>query len=196
MNDQIKEQVSALMDDELSAHEAQQTLRRLQQDDELQKQWSRYHLIGDVLKGEVAPVNIDQVAARISAQLADEPAIIATPKRDKMLPHNSTWFRAVAGAGLAASVAALAVVTAPYFMSQDSEGMQLADGGAAATQVYEKRPAARWKNLTEPSVQSRLNSYLVDHSEYVSPGGVGGVAPYATFVGYDADADTDADTNQ
>jgi sigma-E factor negative regulatory protein RseA len=176
------------MDDELSPQEAQNTLRQLQQNEELQQQWSRYHLIGDVMKGETPQLNSAQTCAKISALIAEEPAIIAVPKRKPLLPQNSTWFRAVAGAGLAASVAALAVVTAPYFMGPDSgDAMQLADGSNAATSTYEKRPAARWKNLSEPSEQSRLNGYLVEHGEYVSPGGVGGTVPYSTFVDYDAD---------
>jgi sigma-E factor negative regulatory protein RseA len=188
MNDQNREQISALMDDELSTQEAHDTLLRLQQDEELQQKWSRYHLIGDVMKGETPQVNSAEAAARISALIAEEPAIIAAPKRKPLLPQNSTWFRAVAGAGLAASVAALAVITAPYFMTPGSgDGMQLAEGSKAATSTYEKRSTARWKNLSEPAEQSRLNSYLVEHGEYVSPGGVGGTAPYATFVDYDAD---------
>ncbi len=188
MNDQSREQVSALMDDELSTQEAQQTLRQLQQDQELRQQWSRYHLIGDVMKGETPQVNAAQTAARISALIAEEPAIIAIPKRRPLLPQNSVWFRAMAGAGLAASVAALAVITAPYFLTTDTgKALQLADSGKAAVSTYEQRPAARWKNLSEPAVQSRLNGYLVEHGEYAAPGGVGGVVPYSTFVEYETE---------
>lgn len=187
MNDQNREQMSALMDDELSTHELKNGLQQLQQNLELQQQWSRYHLIGDIMKGDKAQAGITPIAARISAQVAEEPAIISAPKRKPLLPQNPNWFRAAAGAGLAASVAALAVVTMPYFVTPaPGERQQLVDSNVTTAPTYVKANVARWKNLSEPDVQSRLNDYLAEHGEYVSPSGVGGVVPYATFVEYDA----------
>ena len=51
---------------------------------------------------------------------------------------------------------------------------------------YVERAGTRWKNLAQPTVESKLNRYLVNHSEYATQAGVGGVTPYATFVGYDS----------
>ena len=63
MSDRLNEQLSALLDGELSAGEAELLLRRLDRDAELRGTLSRYTLIGDALRvtrleaaGEAAPV--------------------------------------------------------------------------------------------------------------------------------------------
>ncbi len=188
MSEKIYEQVSALLDDELPSKETSETLSQLRERDDLQQQWNRFHLIGDVMRGEALQVNASDIAPRVRASLKEEPAIIAAPKVKTLLQQGPLWIRTLAGAGLAASVAALAVITAPYFFGPGTgDGAQMAANTPAVSSPYAERPGMRWKNLQEPAVESRLNGYLVEHSEYAaSPGGVGGVIPYATFVGYDA----------
>ena len=47
-----RQQLSALMDGELSPDEARFLLRRLQHDEELGSTWERWQLCGDVLRGD------------------------------------------------------------------------------------------------------------------------------------------------
>ncbi len=186
MSEKIYEQVSALLDEELPSKETAEILSQLREREDLQEQWNRFHLIGDVMRGEALQVNAFDIASRVRTSLKDEPAIIAAPKVKTLLQQGPLWIRTLAGAGLAASVAALAVITAPYFLGS-GDALQMASNTPAVSSPYAERPGTRWKNLQEPAVESRLNGYLVEHSEYAaSPGGVGGVIPYATFVGYDA----------
>jgi hypothetical protein len=55
------------------------------------------------------------------------------------------------------------------------------------SEQYVERAGTRWKNLAQPTVESKLNRYLVNHSEYATQTAVRGVTPYATFVGYDGE---------
>lgn len=206
MTDKIREQLSALLDDELSATESARLLDQLGQSRELRNQWDRYHLIGDVLRGETLHVSSKQIAERVRERIEMEPAIIAAPKpQSNASPAASKqrasvqWLKPAAGVALAASVAAVTVVSLPQ-LTGDSD---VSDNGIliASTQpinppvqlvssdrssAYSRGSSMRWKNLSEPQIESKLNGYLVDHNEYAAPGGMNGVLPYATFVSYDA----------
>jgi len=218
MTDTMREQISALLDSELSGQEIDQTIDRLNGQDELRETWGRYHLIGDVIRGETQGGVHPDVAEQVRQQLASEPAILAAPKPKR---SHVEW---ISGAALAASVAVLAVMVAPQLLNPESETpshiaafdtketvVHYPSSLSASPQSYRfvnsalpprqlpatmNRPNARWytqpsrgtrwKNLSQPAMQSKLNSYLVDHSEYAIQGRMKGVVPYATFVGYDA----------
>ena len=191
-SDKINEQISALLDDELNAREAESVLTRLRDRDELQQKWERYHLIGDVMRGEKIQAEVSKTAARVQEQVAQEPAIIAAPQQKRAeTQERSRWLRMAAGAGLAASVAAVAVVTMPYLTGSGIDGgaepFAVAEQKVQPPVQYVRSGGTRWKNLSQPAIESKLNGYLVEHSEYASPGGVGGVIPYATYVSYDVD---------
>jgi sigma-E factor negative regulatory protein RseA len=189
MSDRVGEQVSALLDEELSPQEAATVLNRLSEREDLRLQWGRYHLIGDVMRGEMTQTDGFRMRQQISERLAAEPAIIAAPKRKVRAGSTRRWIQIGAGAGLAASVAVLTIVMSPEVSQLSSpDAPQVATITAptpSAPVIYVQQPGIRWKNLSEPTVESQLNDYLIDHSEYASPAGIGGVIPYATFVGYD-----------
>jgi len=185
-----REQVSALIDDELSPQDIDRTLRLLSEDDQHREAWARYHLIGDVIRGEHVFDPAGDIADRIRAQLESEPAIIATPRRDKQDSGKSRqarahWLKPAVGLAAVASVVALTLFSLPDVREQTSPG-NLRVASAPPTVIYQTGTGMRWKNLSEPGVESKLNQYLVDHSEYASPGGISGVLPYATFVSYDS----------
>ena len=50
----MKEQLSALMDDQLDGAECDGCLRRLKDDEALRADWELYHLIGDAIRGTPA----------------------------------------------------------------------------------------------------------------------------------------------
>lgn len=77
-----KEQISALMDGDLSDAEV---LNELEMDSDLQDTWGRYHLIGDAMRGDL-PVNLQlDLSDSIMAVLEDEPTILA-PKPVETAP--------------------------------------------------------------------------------------------------------------
>jgi hypothetical protein len=44
--------------------------------------------------------------------------------------------------------------------------------------------ATRW-DVKEPETESTLNAFLVEHNEFASSSGIGGMMPYVRVVGYD-----------
>lgn len=97
----MKEQISALIDDDLETEGASHLLNSMRNSQHMRKTWSEYQLIGDVLRGE--PVMASDLTSKIMQQITQEPVVFAPqPSRVK-----SAWQHPLA---VAASVAAVAVV--------------------------------------------------------------------------------------
>ena len=204
MTDKLNEQVSALLDNELSDQEASSVLAKISQNQELRQKWERYHMIGDVMRGESINIEASAISERVKQQIDLEPAIISIPEKSRSKTWKSNWIKPAAGAALAASVATVVVLNAPGFIGTSETAQPLTAANintpppkqfVTVANVNKVVPApvstqsvtgTRWKNLKEPSLESRLNSYLVNHSEYAAPGTGFRVMPYATFVGYDS----------
>lgn len=179
MTDRIKEQLSAFLDGELPEPESALLLKRLERDDELRGALSRYSLIGAVLRSDGDVPAARQVAARVSAAIAREPAqgVIGIRWRDRR-----TLARSLAGLGVAASVASVAVLLAPGF------GTQLASEPAAVVAQQAEAPVVPVSAIDEAAEgagptyttppagdaagglpPAELANYLVAHYGYASP---------------------------
>jgi sigma-E factor negative regulatory protein RseA len=100
MNEQIHEQLSALMDGELERDQARFLLKRIATDDSLPLRWSRYHVTRQTLRRqEVMIVSgfADSVMARIDLEAG-------------VRTSGGHWLRWGAGSAIAASVAVAALV--------------------------------------------------------------------------------------
>jgi len=104
MNDTTPEQLSALMDGELSRDELRFLLRRVESDAGLAQRWSRYQIASTVLKRQyAAPLSDGQFATTVIARLDSG----AVPVRQPMTRRLLRW---AGGGAIAASVAVLALV--------------------------------------------------------------------------------------
>jgi sigma-E factor negative regulatory protein RseA len=104
MNDTTPEQLSALMDGELSRDELRFLLRRIESDAGLAQRWSRYQIASTVLKRQyAAPLSDGQFATTVIARLDSG----AVPVRQPMTGRLLRW---AGGGAIAASVAVLALV--------------------------------------------------------------------------------------
>lgn len=130
-----KERISEWMDGELDGLQGELLLRRLD-DAETRATWSTWHLIGDTLRGDAGC----EVAARVSARLAEEPTVLA-PR-----PLIGTQVRNL-GLSIAASVAAVTVVG---YM-------------ALSTSVDEGRYDRLQQAQVMPAAQSPMDDYLALH---------------------------------
>ena len=83
--------LSAAIDGETVRDETEACIAALKNDDALRKNWSEYHLIGDLMRG-VLPAQ-DDFMTRFSARLAVEPTVLA--------PRRSVWPLRVAVASFA-----------------------------------------------------------------------------------------------
>ncbi|MDJ0806004.1 MAG: sigma-E factor negative regulatory protein [Gammaproteobacteria bacterium] len=185
MTEQERQRLSALLDAELPHAEIRGEIRKLSLSDSSRGSWQRYHLIGDAMRQELGPVVDANLANRISKQLEGEPVVLA-PAAIKRSANR--WFKPAAGMAIAASVAMLVITVAPRVVnieSADQPTIPMANVEPPAERVYVAEDGTRWELLYKPKVESRLNSYLVNHQEYAPAGNMKGIMPYAKFVSYD-----------
>lgn len=161
------EQLSALMDGELSRRESEFLVRRLVGDDQLQQDWSRYHLARDCMKAEFSgPVDL---VARVRASVAEE----SIDPVGRMSP----LMRFGMGGAMAAGVAMLAVVglnqrlaeeqvpaePAPAFVSQSS-ALDRQFSRQAVPVGLSNLPAAR-EARTVDDPRERISRYIIRHGQ-------------------------------
>ena len=178
-----KEQPSALMDGDLSEIEV---LNELGTDPTLQDTWSRYHLIGDAMRGDL-PVNLQlDLSDSIMLALEDEPAILA-PKpaqpaapqvqpAGKVIPFVRRFGQQVGQYAIAASVAAAVIFGVQQYQGKDGVPTSPVlntipvGGSAAPVSVHYpqdgSRTGVRQQGLSEQQMQEqreRINAFLRDH---------------------------------
>ena len=144
---------------------------RLKQDEEFNKSWATFHLIGDMMRGD--PLLRDDFMARFHARMQSEPTQLAP---------RVTWRKSANFAlSAAASISAIAVVLtlaltdnplrplAPIAVAPRGEAAVVAQAGPKARPA----PAAH---------QGKVNEYLMAHQEYSPSTALQGVAPYVRTV--------------
>ena len=105
MSQQIREQVSALMDGELSRDETAFLLRRMEHEPALVASWSRFHMARQVLRRQEWSSQGLDLAGRVLAAIESDSQPVA---------RHGRWLRWASGGAIAASVAAAAhFITAP-----------------------------------------------------------------------------------
>ncbi len=105
MNEKAPKQLSLLMDGELSDADSKDLIRALLSDRALRAAWERYHLISSILKSSIPTAYGRMLVDRVSDALSEEPTVLAPQW------HVNRFVKPVAGFAIAASVAAVAVLT-------------------------------------------------------------------------------------
>ncbi len=103
MNQDIRQHLSALIDNELDRDRARFLLKRAEHDTELVAVWQRWHFFGEAMRGTALPLRKD-FARQIAARLDEETAGAAASQR---APRVLRWGGGVA---VAASVALAALL--------------------------------------------------------------------------------------
>jgi sigma-E factor negative regulatory protein RseA len=163
MTDQIREQLSALLDGELPRDEMGLLMRRLEKDPELRRTFGSYALIGETLRAPGGRIAAQSFAARVSAAIDESPhrgqgSATARPGATFQLPrHVALWKRPMVRTALAASAAVTAVL--------------LFRPGVAPIAQLEITPANSFAMSASPTpAQSqRLAGYMVAHSQFSTP---------------------------
>lgn len=177
MSEQIREQVSAFLDGELPDSESELLLKRLSRDPELREAFGRYALIAEVVRSPNGGPLSRGFAAGVKRRIDGEPATVVD------LPQASRarrWWRPLAGAAVAAGVAAMAVVSIER--RADVPALTAANQPAAAPTVSVVRTSATTRpreavSYTVPAAApegitvmpaARLTNYVFAHSKYSS----------------------------
>lgn len=190
-HDEMREQLSALMDGELDRDAARFLLRRVDADPQLKETWERFHLARNSLRRQGALGAEDGFAARVMARLSDEPVPHAKVRFDG-------WRRLVAGGAIAAGVATAALMLArPDVPRPGQVPIAAAPAPAAVSPVatpignenllqprplLSAQPAAFGGGDNSLGLDPRLQSYLIRHYEAAGGASRNGVAPYVLLL--------------
>lgn len=193
MSEQIREQISALLDGELPMAEQPLLLERLARDPALRAVWVRYRLIGDGLRKHL-PDHVDlALAERVMG------AIETLPAQATGVPFAvRRAFKPLVGLAVAASVAVIAVLAVQQARVPAPGAAQVAanlpaQSARPVADAYRRVQGAPWETqpgeaqpgTIQPPQVGRLNEYIVNHSAYAASGGMLGMQPYVRIVGYD-----------
>lgn len=179
----MSEQLSALMDGELTPDEMARQISALKNDSELRQTWAAYHVLGDALR-KSPQLSID-FSAKLARQLAEEPTVLAPQRK----PQPSTPRYAMP---LAASVAAVSLVGVLTWqmvrVNQTDAPISLAAAPVSITQqaTVAKPKAAQVVAVKTPeTVQfARVvsNPYLLAHQEFSPSYAMEGIPAYVRTV--------------
>jgi sigma-E factor negative regulatory protein RseA len=145
MNPDIRKDLSAGIDGELSAEELRFLLRRLDHDRPLQQAWARYHVARDGLRRQLPTVATAGFAERVMLAIEEQSLPVAGKR--------SHWLRWSAGGAIAASVAAAALMIGQP--TGDAERVVLP--GAHQTVATAASPAATVKSSVPATVPPWLS---------------------------------------
>ena len=186
MNDEhMKEKLSALVDNELDELEERRVFTALERDVALRRTWERYHLVRAALHQDVDVVVAQDAAERLARRIEAEPPAAVSFRR-----HRATRF--IGTLAIAASVAAIAITGVQWVYqpapvpASASAPLPLLAVNNPAPQNFIRSGTTRW-DMKEPEAESALNAYLVEHDEFASTSGLGGMMPYVRVVSYDND---------
>jgi len=175
MNEELDSQLSAMFDDELAPAECELLARRLSRDEHLKARWGRYAIMGAVIRAERGVRLNAPLAGRVNAVLLAEPALAAhTAPRDRSAAR-LRWWQPLAGAALAASVAAVSILwlrgqapPAGVPLGAHLTPAPLSVAPAAATQGESYVvPVPKPPTVVVPSTE--LANYVVAHSMFSTP---------------------------
>jgi len=179
----MKEKLSALVDNELDELEQRRVLGALAEDAALRRTWGRYHLVRAALRKELEFVVEPGLAERVAEEIGRTSA-----SSGAAFPR-TFWRRAALASGtvaIAASVAAVAIFGLQWMRAPIVGTQQLVAQSKPTPAQIARTGAMRW-DTTHAEAENALNAYLVEHNEFASHSGFGGMTPYVRVVSYDND---------
>jgi sigma-E factor negative regulatory protein RseA len=185
MNEELDSQLSAMFDDELPEAECLLLARRLSRDDALKARWRRYAVIGAAVRSERGmrmDIRLEtNLASRVSAAISAEPVLegAAVAEGKSRRAGAFRWWQPVAGAAIAAGVAAMSVlwVRSQSPIGNDALVAQNPPAISVVSATGNNDPEGAPEGYVVPTnVEPRtfmppaeLANYMVAHSEYSTP---------------------------
>lgn len=176
-----EDQLSALVDGELSPAEYRQVLNAINTRPELKQRWMRYHLAADALKNNLPPAVMKPgFSAHVIQAIDAEPTVLA-PRR--FFYRVNLIAKQMAGLAVAASVTAVAVLGIQTWRLQDAQQPPMAQVAPPVVNVAHPVTAVAEENAPLPAhVQLQINQYLLNHNQNAL--GAQRMLPYARIVGH------------
>ncbi|MGB7216792.1 MAG: sigma-E factor negative regulatory protein [Gammaproteobacteria bacterium] len=167
MSEQVHEQVSAFLDDELSPEECAFLVRRLERDPDSRGKLVRYSLIGSVLRDELLLPEPDLLRRRIQCALDGTPLPAKSVAAASPAAAHARWANPAVGLGLAASVAVAALFSIRAINgSDDADAPARATASTVPSYVVPGDNGDSLETRVLSPVPMRLTNYLLHHGEY------------------------------
>jgi len=173
--EEVESQLSAMFDGELPPAECQLLSRRIDREEGLRTRWSRYTMIGAVMRAE--PV----VAARAGFAQRVSVALSAEVQRHERRRKAGTIRTAALAAALVSAVAGLSVLMLRNVVTPAPQLVARSSQPSATPAPAQKAPAAnavrdpasevtpRAGSSSSLRLQTQLADFVVAHSEYSTP---------------------------
>ncbi len=174
MSEQIREQISAFLDGELPSAESELLLKRMVRDAALRDSFGRYALIGEAMRGMKHMPLRGNFTGAINGAIDGEPATAVAIALAAARPRR--WWRPLAGAAIAASVALVAIVALQWRTGVSPIVALVPRASTAVTAPLAAKNHEAISYITPPSTGSspnaipgaRLTKYVFAHSQYPS----------------------------
>ncbi|OMH38119.1 MucB/RseB C-terminal domain-containing protein [Motiliproteus sp. MSK22-1] len=137
MSENLRQSLSALMDNEADELEARRALKELGSEESAV--WSRYHLVSALLNGEKPNADVD-LSSRVMSALDAEPAYKVTEDESPASDKNGLFWKPLASVAIAASVTAMIIFGAQTFQggAVNSGGESLANNNAEGNDAFSR----------------------------------------------------------
>ena len=195
----MKESVSDIIDHRLDPRQVSERIQRLSADADGCRVWRNYHLIGDVIRGEVVSAGACLID-RVEAALNDEPTVLvparANPEAESAGEAGSASGDAankggargdtLKAAGLfavAASLALVAVITQVPSPEQSASPASIAASNSVSPATGATGDTSGTGTATgRQEFASEFGQMLVEHGEFSATTGLNGLLAYAKVV--------------
>ncbi|MDA8752726.1 sigma-E factor negative regulatory protein [Halieaceae bacterium] len=192
MSEQLRESLSALMDDEANELEVERVLARIDSDVDMRTTWMRYHRTRDALAGHDRISESLDISAAVMVAIRENPGLAQRSPLNRLL-------RPVASFAVAASVAATVVFggqqlaqlgtvdvdesRTAYASGVSPVGMINAVGATPMRASFGTRPVPALQPATNQAygelARQRLKQYSQQHAEHAALNTPQGLIPFA-----------------
>jgi negative regulator of sigma E activity len=164
MTDQIKEQISALLDGELPQNELNLLVRRLERDPGLRLAFGRYALVGEVLRAPGGALASAGFAERVSLAVATGESAAASAPAAAPARHRRRATPMIGAAVAAGTIFAAVLLLVPEQGQQVQQAVTVEAPASVAADLEATGAASPTLARSQ-----RMAAYLVAHGEYSTP---------------------------
>ena len=164
----MSENISQLVDRELDVERCDEQFDSLCAGDTTQNSWQNYHLIRNIIRGEIDIAGSD-ISVRISRALDIEPTVLAPRALKRERRVSPDIWKPVSMFAVAASLALVAVVTLNPATKKPDQ-VQLASSTTVADTIQQQKFAQEFGEM------------LVVHGEFTASAGLNGLLAYSKLV--------------
>ncbi|WP_280540179.1 sigma-E factor negative regulatory protein [Chromohalobacter sp. 11-W] len=185
MNQNVRESLSALMDNEGDELEVRRVMRSLQDAPEDAETWRRYHLARSMMQRDRGVDVSADLSAGVMARLADEPGVqeATPPGSRRAVPFSFAGSAAIAAAVSLMVITGVQVYNANSPSGVSGEGAEFASGNASSGETPSAeggasvQPASLQSAPSGGAVGARLASFGGDGTGFLTSSGANPVFP-------------------